>query len=61
MPPNWRVSKIKRRLLQKDFEFSSVITEQQGLFKQQFQYILHITAFCYFWYLRNFGRDIHFD
>ena len=45
----WRISKFKRRLIQKDFEFSSVVTIQQVLFKQQFQYSINISAFCYFW------------
>ena len=43
------VSIIKRRLLQKELEFSSFITKQQVLIKRQFQYNIHITAFCYFW------------
>ena len=45
MAPNWRVSKIKRRLLYKDSELSSVITKQQVLIKQKFQYNIHSTAF----------------
>ena len=48
IPPYWQVSKIKRRIFYKDLEFSSVITTQQVLIKQQFQYNIHITAFCYF-------------
>ena len=43
--PKWRVSKVKRSLLQKDLEFSSVITKQQVPIKQQFQYNIHITAY----------------
>ena len=48
-PPNWRVSKIKRRLLQKDFEFSSELIKQQVLIQQEFQYNTNIAAFCHFW------------
>ena len=50
---SFRVSKIKRRLLQKDLEFSSefssLMIKHQILIKQQFQYSKQITAFCYFW------------
>ena len=37
-PPNWRVGKIKGRLLQTDLEFSSVITKQQ-LFSGSFWWV----------------------
>ena len=37
-----RIDKIKRRLLQKDLVFSSVITKQQVLIKQQFQCNIHV-------------------
>ena len=49
MPQKWRISKIKQRLLQNDLEFSSLLTKQQVLVKQQFQYNIQITAFYYFW------------
>ena len=45
-------NKIKRSLLQKDLEFSSVITNQQVLVKQQLQYNIHSRAFCFFFYLK---------
>ena len=54
--PNWQVSKTKRKLLQRDFEFSSVITIQQVFIKQHVQYNIHITASCYFWYFEILGE-----
>ena len=36
MPPKWRVSNIKRRLLQKDFEISSVKSINQFLLNNSF-------------------------
>ena len=29
--------------------------------KHEFQYNIHITAFCHFWEFRNFGREIDFS
>ena len=46
---HWRVSKTEQIILQVIWEFSSVITREQVLFEQYFQYNIYITAFCYFW------------
>ena len=44
-----------------EIEISSVITRKQVLIWQQFQYNIYITAFYYFWQLRSFGKNIHFQ
>ena len=49
MPLRLRVNKTEQSILQVVLETSSVITKQQVLITQQFQYNIHIIAFSYFW------------
>ena len=55
-PLKLRVSKIKRRLLQEDFEFSSVITKQQVHTEQQLQYNIHSSVFVISGNFENLGE-----